>query len=160
MRFVRWMGAFGKPSSLEDAISFEVQLSTCNGRQVATEALYKNASIINHALVGLGVDENKSTFIKGFLNDCYTIIKREGILFPTREQNNSFKNKDLFLKALNNKNYKNNHTEVIFDNVEYSCLVIDITNAKNNGFSEKRIKALKNRVKAIAKTHNLAIVCI
>lgn len=160
MRFVRWLGAFGKAPSLEEAVDFEVQLSTCNGRQVATEALYKNASIINHALVGLGVDENKSTFIKGFLNDCYTIIKQDGILYPTREQNNSFKNKSLFLKALNNKNYKNNHTEVIFDNVEYSCLVIDITNAKQNNYNENELKALKNRVKTIAKTHNLAIVCI
>lgn len=132
-------------------------------RQVAVEALVGNKSFIPHALIGLGVDEANSQFVKGFLFDCWSNITKLGYLKPSREDKEVFKNKDKFLKTINNKNNSRySHTEVFFDNVSYDTLILDLSNAKVFVLddSKEKINALKAKAKRLAKAYDLKFIII
>lgn len=165
-KFVRWLGAFGKAQTIEQSIAYELaEISANCARQVAVEALVNNKSYIPHALIGLGVDEDNSQFIKGFLYDCWSNTTSLGYLKSSREDDAVFKNKDKFLKTINNKNeLRYSHTEVFFDNVSYDTLILDLSNANvsydTDENKKEKIKNLKAKGKTLAKKYKLKFIII
>ena len=69
--FVRWMGAFGKNSSLYGSLNYEMTNTTI---EVACEHLAKGKSSIKHARIGIIIP--KSAILKMYQGDVWSI--REG----------------------------------------------------------------------------------
>lgn len=78
MRIVRWLGAFGKASSLSESLEFE--FSRAPSEEVCAEMI-KRVSTIS-ARVGLLVKH--SALIKSFRGDCFSVLI-EGKLVKTRK---------------------------------------------------------------------------
>ncbi len=120
MKFVRWLGAFRKgASSIEESIAWELSQTE---REVAAEPLRHCRSRIDHAQIGLGVDESRSTFVYGLIIDGWTEPSKDGSgrLLPKREKR--IKDKDFFLSRF----YKakiNWHGEAVFSSPKYSAIV-------------------------------------
>ena len=98
---VRWIGAFGKSSSLSNSLSWEL---TQNEREVAAEYINGNQGSIRHAKVGLLLA--KGSVIRSFPGDVWSVAKN-GKLEPTRQATGWCKN----------------HTEC-FCRPEYSAIVL------------------------------------
>ena len=76
--YVRWIGAFGKGSTLSDSLNFEIY--TCD-RDVACEICKGYTSRISHAKIGLLLDN--CAIIKKFNGDCWS-KNNNGMLYMTR----------------------------------------------------------------------------
>lgn len=120
MKFVRWLGAFGKSESISEAATWELAQTE---RQVAAEPLHKGVSHLAHALIGLEIAHPEATFARGWLKDSYTVPNNNGINRATRNRLGEFKNMDKFLKFLN-KNPLWGHAEASFNCPIYSSVVV------------------------------------
>ena len=99
MKFVRWLGAFGRASSLDDSATWE---QSQTDRQVAAEPLYRGKSLIQHAKIGLEIAHPEATFARGWLYDAYTVVHEPtGQIRATRNHTagGEFRNMDKFLSA-------------------------------------------------------------
>lgn len=79
MKFVRWLGAFGSGSDLNEAADWEQSQIE---RQVAAEPLWRGRSFLGHAKIGLVVDHQASRFHAGWLVDAWTEKQDDGTLRP------------------------------------------------------------------------------
>ena len=68
IKYVRWLGAFGKGRSLIESARFE--LDHCD-REVAVEPCVDGPSDIR-ANIGLLIDEDQSYFVRGYSRDVFT----------------------------------------------------------------------------------------
>ena len=151
-KFVRWLGAFGETRrvhTLSESARWEVSNTS---RQVAVEPLIKGKSLIRHVLIGLVIDHEQSQFVKGFINDAYTIIEKDGTLKNTRFK--AYRNIDRYLKAVNQKN-DFWHGEAVFDIPKYSAVVFDRTNCHSG-----RIAPIQEKAKKLANELGLKLVII
>lgn len=134
--FVRWLGAFGKGTSLTEAASWEnSQLE----RQVAVEPLWHGRSFIHHAKIGLVIDERASIFASGWLQDAWTETHSDGTLRSNKNRRGKlarYRNMDRFLakwaatKALS-------HAEAAFTAPVYKAVVVK-HNATEHGMGRAR----------------------
>lgn len=129
MRFIRWMNAFRKSNEgIAESVQWEITVAWAV-RQVAVEPLHRGRSLLRRrgATIGLVVDEQASTFVKGFYVDAYTEESGNGILYPqfapNTRQGKGEKNMDRFL-ATWNKLSPDGHGEVIFQDVHYKGVVV------------------------------------
>lgn len=96
---IRWIGAYGKGDSLEDALRWEI---TQRDREVAAEYVFRatvsewrggfgyehiapvvrGQGFIDHALVGMWLD--KRAWIKGYPGDVWSRTDEAGRLYATR----------------------------------------------------------------------------
>ena len=120
MKFVRWLGAFGKQDSLVESASWELSQTD---RQVAAEPLHHGVSHIHHALIGLEITHPEATFARGWLKDSYTVPDENGINKATRNRSGEFKNMDKFLKVFNANNCPH-HGEASFNCPLYASVVV------------------------------------
>lgn len=127
MKFVRWLGAFGRGSSLAEAVTFETKKVS---RQVAAEPLFRGRSLIPHAKIGLVIDESRSVFVRGWICDAWTIPNDSGVLrpreSPRKTGNVPFRDKDRFLAAFQRET-RTDHGEAVFDSVVYNAVVVKST---------------------------------
>lgn len=124
IKFVRWLGAFGAGTSLEEAAAWELsQLD----RQVAVEPLWRGRSFLNHCKIGLAVDHQASVFVKAWTTDAYTEL-RGTTLRPRHpdgynRQDRGFRSLNRFLGFWSSLR-PNYHGEAIFDAVHYTAVVV------------------------------------
>lgn len=76
---IRWIGAFGKASSLADALDWELGI---NAREVAAEHIRGGNGRVAHARVGLLVD--RRAVIKTFPGDVWSVVGKDDKLHATR----------------------------------------------------------------------------
>ena len=101
VKFVRWLGAFGKQADVLTSARWELSQQD---REVAVEPLWKGQTQL-HAGVGLVVDHVDSSFVKGYLHDAFTTVDENGRLRGTRLSQKGGKNGirsiDRFLACFN-----------------------------------------------------------
>lgn len=134
--FVRWLGAFGKGTSLSDAASWEnSQLE----RQVAAEPLWHGRSLIRHVRIGLEIDERASIFASGWLQDAWTEPHADGTLRSNARRRGKlarYRNMDRFL-AKWNATKSRAHAEAAFAAPVYKAVVVK-NNATEHGMGRAR----------------------
>lgn len=126
-KFIRWLGAFDKKSSLMESAQWEVVQTE---RQIAAEPIVNGESLISHAQIGLVVDAEKSRFHAGWVTDAWTENK-EGLLKakykPSARQGKKFRNPDRLLAAITAYRKTQQdwffHAEAVFDCPIYSAVV-------------------------------------
>ena len=130
MKFVRWLGAFGKGSSLLDAGKWEIAQTD---RQVAVEPLWRGTSLVRHAMIGLEIDHNASIFRSGWLSDAWTAVNEDGVLTSSppngwakdsRKDLRRFKDMDRFLATWSRIRSPNHHAEAAFASPIYVSVVV------------------------------------
>lgn len=164
MKFVRWLGAFGKGTSLTEAASWEISQVE---RQVSAEPLCRGRSFIDHAKIGLAIANPSATFARGWLADAYTTIGEDGIIRRTRRGRSlqsisprhpthekwgglhtawkpkEFRNMDKFLAAFSKAKDHDHHAEAAFNAPTYDAVVVKST-ATAHG--KRRAQRLANRL--------------
>jgi hypothetical protein len=131
---IRWLGAFGKTTSLEDAGVWEYSQTE---RQVAAEPLFHGRSLIAHVKIGLEIDTEKSIFASGWMTDAYTVIGADGVLRTNRNYRgkmNRFRKLDRFLAVFNRHHQGNWHGECAFAAPVYRAVVVK-RNASAHGMA-------------------------
>jgi hypothetical protein len=138
--FVRWLGAFGKSSSIHDSAHWEQRQTD---RQVAVEPLWKGLSMIDHARIGLQVDERASVFCSGWLTDAYTYADRHGVLRSNQERRGKltrFRDLDRFMRAFHSRP-RGHHGEVAFTATVYKAVVVKTSATERGMRRAKRLAA-------------------
>jgi len=131
MKFVRWLGAFGRTSSLDDCAAWEQSQTE---RQVAAEPLYRGKSLIQHSKIGLEIAHPGATFARGWLYDAFTVVHEPtGQIRATRQHTagGEFRNMDKFL-ASHAKKRSSCHGEAAF-NAPLYCAVVVKKSASDRG---------------------------
>lgn len=145
-KFIRWLGAFGRGDSLEQAVAWELSQTD---RQVAAEPLIRGRSHITHVMVGLAIANPEATFARGWLFDAWTVKTSDGVILPTRNRRHEYRDVHRFLKALNRPQRAAHpwHAEASFNAPAYDALVV------RHGASPE----LVSRCKEIAARFNLPL---
>jgi len=156
MKFVRWLGAFGRGNSLIDAGHWEIaQLD----RQVAAEPLWRGKSLVRHAMIGLAIDHSASLFRSGWLYDAWTVIDKDGVLVSrppagtakdARKDLRRFRDMDRFLACWARMRSPSHHAEAAFASPDYTAVVV------KSCASDRA----KQRAATLAKALNLPIKVI
>ena len=156
MKFVRWLGAFGRGNSLLEAGNWEVAQID---RQVAAEPLWRGKSLIGHATIGLEIDHDASIFRSGWLSDAWTVINEDGVLVSnppngwakdSRKDLRRFKDMDRFLATWSRIRSPTHHAEAAFASPVYVAVVVK-SRASDRG---------KQRAATLAAALNLPIKVI
>ena len=126
MKFIRWLGAFGKSSSLAEAASWERSQVE---RQVAVEPLWRGRSFILHAKIGLEVDWRQSRFVSGWLCDAWTETADDGTLRSNADKRGKlvrYRDRDRFLAIWSRQKLGGfyGHAEAAFEEAHYSSVVV------------------------------------
>ena len=79
---IRWLGAFRKNGSLEEALKWELNQTAVSA--LTAERLPKGRSAIHHARVGLLV--KNSAVLRRFRSDVWSAYRENGKLYATRKQ--------------------------------------------------------------------------
>jgi hypothetical protein len=148
MKFVRWLGAYGRGPSLEGSAAWEISQTE---RQVSAEPLWRQRSLIPRAKIGLEVDEVSSTFCSGWTMDAWTESK-DGVLESARgrrRRNPRHSDLDRFLAAWSSRP-RTCHGETTWDNVYYRAVVVKSTATERGRRKAERLAtALKLPIKTI-----------
>lgn len=79
MIVVRWLGAFGKSSTLMESVEYEMNAPA--DRQVSAEPLFDSrCRLSSRAEIGLLVDQTKTRLIAVFTKDAWTVMDKSGRL--------------------------------------------------------------------------------
>lgn len=146
MKFVRWLGAFGSGSDLNEAADWEQSQIE---RQVAAEPLWRGRSFLGHAKIGLVVDHQASRFHAGWLVDAWTEKQDDGTLrpryAPRSRQGKKFKEINRFLAAWSaDRKGACRHGEVVFDSPIYCAVVVKSTATERGVSRAARLAARLN----------------
>lgn len=138
MKFVRWLGAFKKGTSLSEAAGWELSQTE---RQVAVEPLWRGRSLITKSKIGLEIDHQASVFASGWLSDAWTEVHADGTLRSDRSScgrrdMKRFRNQDRFLSAWS-KMRPTHHAEAVFAAPVYRAVVVK-KNATAHGMGRAR----------------------
>jgi hypothetical protein len=131
LKFVRWLNAYRRYSTLEEAVGWEL---TQSERQIATEPLWRSCSMLHSSQIGLVIDHEKSIFVKAWFFDATTVSDENGILRKTKK-GRDFRNMNKFLSAWNRKNPGSErdgwHGEVVFDKPVFSGVALMVKTTRN-----------------------------
>lgn len=134
--FVRWLGAFGKGTSLSDAAAWEHSQVE---RQVAAEPLWRGRSLIRHVRIGLEIDPRASIFASGWLQDAWTEPHADGTLRSNAQRRGKlarYRNIDRFMAKWAATKARA-HAEAAFAAPVYVAVVVK-NNATEHGMGRAR----------------------
>lgn len=137
MKVVRWLGAYGKSTTLEASLTFELNRPATD--EVCGEGIKHGLSKIGHARVGLLVA--RKSVIKCFKGDVWSKHDEAGKLVKTRKP----------------ANVKIGHTEC-WCRPNYTALVVDQWTGYTDGH-EAHDSAMQS-VKIVAAQHGLKVIMV
>lgn len=123
MIVVRWLGAFGKYTTLQGSVEYEI--SAPADRQVASEPLFDGrCRLSSRAEIGLLVDQTKTRLIAVFTKDAWTVMDKSGRLKNKRHSFVHQHDWDSLKKICRTNRDVYGHGECIIQGPKFSGIVV------------------------------------
>jgi hypothetical protein len=131
---VRWLGAYGKGRDLRSMAEWETNPT----RQVACEIMQLNSKAgINHASVGLLVDQSKTRLVRAYAGDSWTVADGHRLVAGRSNKYVTEWGMAGGLKKLAKRAWTGKYIEGTIESPVYTAIVIKDDNERTLTFAKK-----------------------